>query len=74
MLHLPDNLRKNTLNPVLPEVLLMSDGTDNERPLVLTELVTEQTNGPYCRKFVSTVGELRSVYSDDKNGVMIRKV
>lgn len=60
------------LEPVLPEVLQVSDGTGKEIPLATSDCVTDQTKDPYYRYVANTLGKLGSVYSYNRNGVLIK--
>lgn len=49
----------------------MSDGTNKEIPVTTSKFVTEQATDPYCRELANTLGKQGSVYSDDRNVVLI---
>lgn len=57
----------------LPTVLQVSKGKDNERTLTASNIVAEQARDSYFTRVVRAVRKLESVYSYERNRVLIRK-
>lgn len=50
------------LNPGIPDVLHIADGTDNEKPLKTTDLVTAQAPDQYCQEVARDVEKRDRIY------------
>lgn len=62
----------DTVKPARPEVLQVSDGNVNEKPLTTGDFVTKQAIEPYCREKDTTEGKLGFAYLYE-GGVLIRQ-
>lgn len=58
---------------VFPDDLQVLDGSNREGTPTISEFWTEQTNDPYCRGVANTERKLGSVYSFDRNRVLVRQ-
>lgn len=63
----------NIKRPEIPDVLQGADGTHSEKPLTTTDFVPAQATEPYCKEVAMDAGKLRSIYTYDHNGFLIRQ-
>lgn len=57
--------------PALPEVLLIADSLDLNRPATKADFITNQTNDVYCINIASLIGKPSSVNLYDGNGSLL---
>lgn len=70
---LPCNNGIETIKPAFPDIVKVSDGTVNEKRLNTRDLVTAQMIDTYSTEIAIPVGQLGSVYSYDREGVLLRQ-